>query len=117
MRELFVGVDVAKAEVVVACQPEGAEGWTASNDAEGIAATVARLTSLQPRLIVLEATGGYERMMVAALAAAGLPVVVANRDRSATSRRPPARGKRIVWGWPGAGACRTLYGRARRDPS
>ena len=77
MREIFVGVDVAKAELVVACRPEGA-AWTASNDAGGIAATVARLTSLEPRLIVLEATGGYERAMVAALAVAGLPAVVVN---------------------------------------
>jgi transposase len=77
MREIFVGVDVAKAKLVVACRPEGAP-WTASNDAEGIAATVARLKSLEPRLIVLEATGGYERAVVAALAVAGLPAVVAN---------------------------------------
>jgi transposase len=77
MREIFVGVDVAKAEVVIACRPE-AVAWTASNDAEGIAAAVARLTSLAPRLIVLEATGGYERAVVAALAVAGLPTVVAN---------------------------------------
>lgn len=77
MREIFVGVDVAKAELVVACRPEKA-AWTASNDAVGIAATVARLKSLEPRLIVLEATGGYERAVVAALAAAGLPAVVVN---------------------------------------
>ncbi len=69
MRESFVGVDVAKAELVVACRPAG-PAWTASNDAEGIAGTVARLQSLGPRLIVLEATGGYERAVVAALAAA-----------------------------------------------
>ncbi len=77
MRESFVGVDVAKAELVVACRPAGPT-WTASNDAEGIAGTVARLQSLGPRLIVLEATGGYERAVVAALAVAGLPTVVAN---------------------------------------
>ncbi len=77
MRDIFVGVDVAKAELVVSCRPGGG-AWTASNDAGGIAATVARLTSLEPRLIVLEATGGYERAVVAALAAAGLPIVVAN---------------------------------------
>jgi len=77
MREIFVGVDVAKAELVVACRPERA-AWTASNDAGGIAATVARLTSLEPRLIVLEATGGYERALVAAMAVAGLPAVVVN---------------------------------------
>ncbi len=57
MRDSVVGVDVAKAEWVVACRPEGPT-WTACNDAEGIAGTVARLQSLGPRLIVLEATGG-----------------------------------------------------------
>jgi transposase len=77
MTDSFVGVDVAKGEFVVACRPDGVR-WTAPNDAEGIAATVARLRSLRPRLIVLEATGGYERVVVAALAAAGLPIVVAN---------------------------------------
>ncbi len=112
MRESFVGVDVAKAELVVAGRPEGPT-WTASNDAEGIVGTVARLQSLGPRLIVLEATGGYERAVVAALAAAGLPIVVADPGRCATSRKPPAnlvgvaplardsgtlRGKRTVWG-------------------
>jgi transposase len=61
----------------VAGRPEGA-AWTASNDAADIAAMVARLTSLEPRLIVLEATGGCERAVVAALAVGGLPAVVAN---------------------------------------
>lgn len=77
MREIFAGVDVAKAELVVACRPEG-PAWTAGNDSAGIATTVDRLQSLDPRLIVLEATGGDERAVVAALAAAGLPIVVAN---------------------------------------
>jgi transposase len=77
MREIFVGVDVAKAQLVVSCRPEGA-AWTASNDAAGLAAMVARLTSLEPRLIVLEATGGSERAVGAALAVGGLPAVVVN---------------------------------------
>jgi len=77
MTDSFVGVDVAKGEFVVACRPDGVS-WTATNDSEGIAATVARLRSLRPHLIVLEATGGYERVVVAALAAAGLPIVVAH---------------------------------------
>jgi transposase len=41
-------------------------------------ATVARLRTLTPVLIVMEATGGYERALVAALATVGLPLVVAN---------------------------------------
>jgi len=77
MSDTFVGVDVAKAEFVVACRPGGST-WTATNDPAGIAATVARLRSVAPSLIVAEATGGYERALVAALAAAGLPLVVAN---------------------------------------
>lgn len=77
MRDTFVGVDIAKAEFVVACRPDGVR-WTATNDPEGIAATVARLRTMAPTLIVVEATGGYERALVAALAAAALPLVVAN---------------------------------------
>ena len=73
----FVGIDIAKADVVVACRPDGTS-WTARNDPESIAATVARVRTLAPTLIVLEATGGYETALVAAVAAAALPVVVAN---------------------------------------
>jgi len=72
-----VGIDIAKADFVVACRPDGIS-WSATNDPEGIAATVTRLRALAPTLIVLEATGGYETALVAAVAAAALPVVVAN---------------------------------------
>jgi transposase len=72
-----VGIDVASAELVVAVRPT-AEGWSVPNDDAGVATVVRRLRLLAPAVIVLEATGGYERAVVAALAAAGLPVVVAN---------------------------------------
>lgn len=74
---LFVGVDVAKERLDVVVRP-GGEGWSDANDEAGIAALVARLRPLGPALIVCEATGGFERAAIAALAAAGLPVVVAN---------------------------------------
>ena len=74
---IFVGIDIAKADFVVACRPDGT-AWTATNDPEGITATVDRVHGLAPSLIVLEATGGYEIPLVVALAAGGLPVVVAN---------------------------------------
>lgn len=74
---LYVGIDVARATLVVAQRPAAAV-WTLANDDPGAAALVRRLRPLQPTLIVLEATGGYERTVVVALAAAGLPVVVAN---------------------------------------
>ena len=73
----FVGIDVAKAQLDIALRPAG-ERWAVPNDASGIAPLVDRLQALQPTLIVLEATGGLERAATAALAAAGLPVVVVN---------------------------------------
>ena len=73
--QLFVGVEVAKAQLDSALRPTG-ERWAVANDDAGIATMVARLQAVQPTLIVLEATGGYQRAVVAALAATGLPVVV-----------------------------------------
>ena len=73
----FVGVDVAKAHLDVAVRPTGA-AWRVANDAPGIAALVERLVPQAPVTVVLEATGGYEAPAAAALAAAGLPVVVVN---------------------------------------
>jgi len=74
---MVVGIDVAKAELVVAVRPSG-ERWTVANDERGMHTLVERLRSVAPDLIVLEATGGYELLGVAALAAAALPVVVVN---------------------------------------
>jgi transposase len=74
---VYVGIDVAKAELALDTRPAPAP-WTAANDAAGVRDTVARLTALAPALVVLEATGGYELALVAALSAAGLPVVVVN---------------------------------------
>ena len=72
-----VGIDVSKAMLDVAVRPSG-ERWQETNDPTGCAALIERLRSLAPSVIVLEATGGYEAPAAAALAAAGLPVVVAN---------------------------------------
>lgn len=74
---VFVGVDVAKTELVVARRPTGA-AWTVPNDEAGIQELLQRLRPDPPVLVVLEATGGYERGVVAALATAGIPLVVAN---------------------------------------
>lgn len=74
---MFVGLDVAKAELVVAVRPTG-ETWTVTNDDAGLRALVQALAPRAPQLIVVEATGGYEVPCVAALAAALLPVVVVN---------------------------------------
>lgn len=75
--QVFVGMDVAKAQLDIALRPTG-ERWAVMNDATGIAALVVQLQALQPTLMVLEATAGYHRAVVAALAAAVLPIVVVN---------------------------------------
>jgi transposase len=68
---------VAKAQLDVCLRPAGTQ-WSAANTEAGIAALVERLQAVQPELIVLEPTGGYERLLVSALAQAGLPVAVIN---------------------------------------
>jgi transposase len=73
---IVVGIEVAKAQLASALRPPG-ERWTVANDAAHIAALVAPLQAVPPPRIVLEATGGSQRAVVAALATAGLPVVVA----------------------------------------
>ena len=73
----FVGIDVAKAQLDIAVRPCG-ERWAVPNDAGGVVTLVERLQALHPTLMVLEATGGLERVATAALATAGLPVVIVN---------------------------------------
>ncbi len=74
---VFVGIDVSKAWVDVAVRPTG-EAWRVDQDQEGGEALVLRLQAMSPQCIVMEATGGYEAPIVAALGAAGLPVAVVN---------------------------------------
>lgn len=73
----FVGIDVAKAQLDVALRPSG-ERRAVATDASGVETLVDWVQTLHPTLIVLEATGGLERAVTSALAAAGLPVVVVN---------------------------------------
>src|SRR3989442_9917482 len=74
---LFVGIDVAKDTLDAAVRPT-AETWTVTNEEAGIADVVAQVSALAPTLVVLEATGGLHGPLTAALATAGLPVVVVN---------------------------------------
>lgn len=74
---ITIGIDVHKATLAVAVAPTG-EHWTSPTTPAAVDRLVARLGTLEPTLIVLEATGGYQRPVVAALAAAQLPVRVAN---------------------------------------
>ena len=91
--QVFVGIDVAKAQLDMALRPTG-ERWAVTNDDAGIAALVTRLQEITPQLIGLEATGSYQRAVVAALAAADLPLVVVNPRQArdfATATGPLAK--------------------------
>lgn len=77
MPACFVGIDVAKAESVVALTPQG-EHFTVAHDPAALTELAQRLRKLRPDRIVLEATGGYEAVVVSVLAAARLPVIVVN---------------------------------------
>jgi transposase len=76
-QEVFVGIDVSKKTLDVCVRPSG-ETWRTDNTSASIEALVARLRSLSPTLIVLEATGGLQTPLVVALAEAKLPVAVVN---------------------------------------
>lgn len=78
--EIFVGVDVSKNWLDVAVH-ESVEGFRVGNTATGIASLLERLRALKPSLIVLEATGGFEMLVVAELSRARWPVVVSNARR------------------------------------
>ena len=74
--ELFVGIDVAKETLAVALST--GEQWSCANDGAGIAGLCERLAELKPALVVLEASGGYERALSVELYAGGLEVRVVN---------------------------------------
>jgi transposase len=73
---VYIGIDVSKSTLDICTS--GGEVWQTPNDAGAVEALCARLAALQPALVVLEATGGYELRAAGALAAAGLPVAVVN---------------------------------------
>jgi transposase len=73
----FVGIDVSKDQLDIACRPEP-KRWRMANDSAGIVDCLLQLRQLKPTLIVLEASGGWQCSLVAALAVAKLPFAVVN---------------------------------------
>ena len=73
----YIGIDVSKAQVDVAVRPTG-QRWAASYNETGVEELVSQIVDIGPAMVLLEATGGLEVPLVAALAAAALPVVVVN---------------------------------------
>lgn len=74
---IYVGIDVSKDRLDVALRPSG-ESWSTSSDEHGLKQLSLRLTELAPALVLLEATGGLETPLVAALLECQLPTVVIN---------------------------------------
>ena len=74
---VFVGIDVAKDRLDVHLRPSG-EVLAVGHDGTGLTVLVERLAELAPALVVLEATGGFEVTVAAALGAAQLPLAVVN---------------------------------------
>jgi transposase len=74
---MFVGIDVSKDRLDVHLRPTG-EAFTVTRDGPGLDDLATRLRGLAPELVVLEATGGFELAVAAAVAGAGLPLAIVN---------------------------------------
>jgi transposase len=77
MDPITVGIDVSKATLVVAVHPTG-DQWVSETTPAALETLVARLVTLAPTIIVVEATGGYERPLAAQCATVPLPIAVVN---------------------------------------
>ncbi len=77
MEAFYVGIDVSKSRLDVHVRP-GGESFAVARDGEGLTILVARLREWSPRLVAVEATGGFESTVAAAVGGAGLPLVVVN---------------------------------------
>lgn len=76
-QQIHVGIDVSKRILDVCLLPEG-ESFTLANDQEGVEELLSRLQKVAPKLVVLEATGRYERLPATSIASAGIAVAVVN---------------------------------------
>lgn len=77
MEQVFIGIDVSKDRLDVHVRPSG-EAFAVARDGKGLEHLVDRLRAVSSQLIVIEATGGFETIVAAALAGAGLPLAVIN---------------------------------------
>ena len=88
--EIYVGVDVSSSALAVGVLPSG-EVWESPNDEEGVATLRDRLSEMEPALIVMEATGGIERLVFGELWSAGLRVAVTNPRQARDFARATGR--------------------------
>jgi transposase len=72
-----IGIDVSEKTLDIAVHESGAH-WVCAHERAAFPALIKQLKALRPERIIVEASGGYERVLVTRLAAAGLPVIVVN---------------------------------------
>jgi transposase len=94
--EPYAGVDVSKDRLELCVRRgreagEGEDTFGVSNDPAGTQTLLARLLEERPVLVIVEATGGFERPVAAALAAAGLPIAVVNPRQAREFARATGR--------------------------
>jgi len=77
MDAIIVGIDVSKDRLDVVVRPSE-ESFVVARSGAGIGELVTKLAAMAPRVIAIEATGGFETVVAAGLAAANLPIVVVN---------------------------------------
>lgn len=77
MEQIFIGIDVSRDRLDAYVRPSD-ESFAVARDSEGLAALIGRLRAFDPYLVVLEATGGFEVTVAAAVVAAEIPLAVVN---------------------------------------
>jgi transposase len=77
MERIFIGIDVAQDRLDAHVRPSD-ESFAVARNSDGMAALIERLRTLDPYLVVLEATGGFEVTVAAAVVAAEIPLAVVN---------------------------------------
>ena len=77
MDAIYVGIDVSKDRLDVHVRPSG-EAFAVARNGKGLNELIERLRSVGPTLIAVEATGGFETIVAAAIAGAHLPLAVIN---------------------------------------
>jgi transposase len=77
MEQVFVGIDVSKDQLDVHVRPSG-EAFAVTRDGKGLEELTDRLRALAPALVAVEATGGFETIVAAAITGVSLPLAVVN---------------------------------------
>lgn len=77
----WIGIDISKSNLVVWVQPQG-EGFDLPNTSEGFVELIERLSRYEVGRVLLEATGGYESKVMAALQGANFKVLRINPRRA-----------------------------------